>query len=250
MRIRFTAVQNPAAPTASGDQVLAPLMASLSLLLIAFFILFYSMSMISERKKAIALGSLQGSFGYLEGGRVVTPNESRLPLPDQTVIQQRAVELKTRLEAYLRRRGIQEKGLEVTALDRGYRITLPQRFCFSPAGIRLTPAGEKLLLQTVRLFRIVPGVRFKLISYIRADSRQAARAGLAPLALAALRAERGYHFLVLEGGLPAGALQAGGREARAGRRGGSRLEIEIIGAEPAFVNRGRQRPFKIGDYTF
>ena len=53
----------------SENAALAPLMASLSLILIAFFILFYSMSMIDESKKVVAVGSLQSSFGFLDGGR-------------------------------------------------------------------------------------------------------------------------------------------------------------------------------------
>jgi len=44
---------------AEDGGTLAPLMASLSLILIAFFILFYSMTVIDEHKKMIAVGSLQ-----------------------------------------------------------------------------------------------------------------------------------------------------------------------------------------------
>ncbi len=232
----------------TNGRILAPLMASLSLLLIAFFILFYSMSMISERKKAIALGSLQGSFGYLDGGRVATMEKNELPLLDQAVIKERAAALRKRLTDYLRRRGIREAGIEVTALERGYRIGLPWRLLFAPGGIRLTAAGRQLLLRTVRLFRVVPDVSACLIAYLQPASREAVRVGISPLALAALRAGRCYHYLVLDGGLPADRLQAGGR--LAGGKGGERLDLELYGAEPAFDVRGRQRPFKIGDYTF
>ncbi len=232
------------------DPVLAPLMASLSLLLIAFFILFYSMTMIDESKKNVAVGSLQGSFGYLDGGREgrATP-KTPAPFLERSLIRERARDLQERLRDYLRRRGIKPGGLEVAAGERGLTVKLVHRLVFTPGRAQLNPTGRALLLKLAGLFRSVPQVGFELQD-LTLRPGGSGPVPLTPLSLAAVRAARCYRFLVLKGGIPAENIQAFGRTATAARGLQGALRVRIRGGVPAADSQGRPRKIKVGDYTF
>jgi flagellar motor protein MotB len=232
------------------DLVLAPLMASLSLLLIAFFILFYSMTMIDESKKNIAVGSLQGSFGYLDGGREgrATP-KATAPFLETSLIRERARDLQERLRGYLRRRGIKPGGLEVAATGRGLTVKLVHRLVFTPGRAQLNPTGRALLLKLARLFKSLPQVVFELQDLTLRPGGPGP-VPLTPISLAAVRAARCYRFLVHKGGVAAENIQAFGRTAAAVKGLQGALLIRISGGVPAVDAQGRPRKIKIGDFTF
>ena len=248
--LKKTLSPDPGSSSGSGDLVLAPLMASLSLLLIAFFILFYSMTMIDESKKNIAVGSLQGSFGYLDGGRegLAVP-KTKAPFLETSLIRERVRDLQERLRDYLRRRGIKPDGLEVTAGERGLTVKFVHRLVFIPGRAQLSPTGRALLLQLAGLFKSVPQVAFELQDLTLRPGGPGP-VPLAPISLAAVRAARCYRFLVLKGGVAAENIRAFGRTATPAKGLQGALLVRVSGGVPAVDVQGRPRKIKIGDFTF
>ena len=242
--------------TANGAEstALAPLMASLSLILIAFFILFYSMTMIDESKRAVAIGSLQGSFGYLDGGR-----ESEVPktpedqLLNASQVEERAADLQAKLNSFMQRRGLKTSEIKVFAEDQGVDISLPNRLLFVPDSANLSPGGEVLMLKIAGLLKGLRQVRFELLNYTRAGGKISGVLGGLPLA--ALRAARLYRFLVLRGGWPADVVRAFGRvvepvSAAVEPSSGGHLLVRVIGGVPVYDENGREGKIKVGDFTF
>ena len=233
---------------------LAPLMASLSLILIAFFILFYSMTMIDESKKAVAVGSLQGSFGYLDGGR----ESGNLAMPEAQLlssprIKERAADLQARLDSYMQRHGLKTSDVKVFAEDQGVDISLAHRLLFVPGSANLSPGGETLMLKVAGMLKGLRQVRFELFDYTSESGK--APAELKGLPLAALRAARLYRFLVLRGGWSAEVVRAFGRVAKpvsvkAGSFSGEYLRLRVIGGVPVYDVNGKAGKIKVGDFTF
>ena len=245
----------PATLVSGAENVaLAPLMASLSLILIAFFILFYSMTVIDESKKAVAVGSLQGSFGYLDGGQVSEslkmPEAQLLSAPQ---VEERAADLQARLNSYMQRRGLKTSDVDVFAEDLGLDIFMAHRLLFAPGSASLSPGGETLMLKVAGLLKGLRQVRFELIDYTSESGK--ASVALEGLALAALRAARLYRFLVLRGGWPADAVRAFGRvaepaSAKAVSSSGERLLLRVIGGVPVYDMNGKEGKIRVGDFTF
>ncbi|MCD6430162.1 MAG: hypothetical protein J7L57_02970 [Deltaproteobacteria bacterium] len=236
------------------NATLAPLMASLSLILIAFFILFYSMTVIDESKKAVAVGSLQGSFGYLDGGQesesLKVPEVQLLSAP---LIKERAADLQARLNSYMQRRGLKTSDVKVFAEDQGIDISLAHRLLFAPGSASLSPGGEALMLKVAGQLKNLRQVRFELFDYTSASGKELAT--LKGLPLAALRAAGLYRFLVLRGGWQADVVRAFGRvtepdSAKAGASSKEHLLLRVIGGVPVSGVNGKEGNLKVGDYTF
>ncbi len=236
------------------NAILAPLMASLSLIMIAFFILFYSITVIDESKKAVAVGSLQGSFGYLDGGQ-----ESRnLEMPEvqllsAPLIKERAADLQARLNSYMQRRGLKTSDVKVFAEGQGVDISLPHRLLFAPGSASLSPGGGALMLKVAGQLKGLRQVRFELFDYTSANGKETA--ALSGLPLAALRAAGLYRFLVLRGGWQADVVRAFGRVYEpAAAKAGSSLEghllLKVIGGVPVSGGGGKEGKIKVGDFTF
>ncbi len=231
------------------NAALAPLMASLSLILIAFFILFYSMSMIDESKKVVAVGSLQSSFGYLDGGREsrnLKMSEAQLLSAPQ--IKERAADLQAKLNDYMQRHGLKTDDLEVFAEAQGIDISLAHRLLFAPGSASLSPGGETLMLKVAGLLKSLRQVRFELFDYT--SEREAPSAELKGLPLAALRAAKLYRFLVLRGGWSADVVRAFGRVAKPASSSGEYLLLRVIGGVPVYGMDGKEGKIKVGDFTF
>ena len=233
---------------------LAPLMASLSLILIAFFILFYSITVIDESKKAVAVGSLQGSFGYLDGGREVgsleTPDAQLLSTPQ---VEERALDLQARLDSYMQRRGVKDSGIKVFAEGQGVDISLAHRLLFAPGSARLSAGGEAIMLKVAALLKELRQVRFELFDYTVASGQKPNV--LSGLSLAALRAAGLYRFLVLRGGWPAVSVRAFGRVSEPVSAEGTvqpeeHLLLKVIGGTPIYGVGGKGGKIKVGDFTF
>ncbi|MBN2809569.1 MAG: hypothetical protein JXR80_08780 [Deltaproteobacteria bacterium] len=245
---------NKFSEAAAENAALAPLMASLSLIMIAFFILFYSMSVIDESKKVLAVGSLQGSFGYLDGGRDI--NLEKAPgtrLLKSATVAERVQDVKARLDSYMRRRGLKSSDLQVFAEDQGVDIAFRHQLLFTGEAARLSPAGEALMLKIAGLFKDLRQVRFELVDYAGAGDKTPQL--LSGLPLAALRSAGLYRFLVLRGGWPAASLRAFGRLAEASPDQGGTfakeyLLLRVIGGAPVYGVDGKERKIKVGDFTF
>ena len=238
----------------SENDTLAPLMASLSLILIAFFILFYSMTVIDESKKAVAVGSLQGSFGYLDGGlEIVSPALPQAQLLSAPQVEERAQDLQTRLDSYMQRRGLKTSDVKVFAEDNGVAIVLAHQLLFEPGSVALSPGGEALMLKLAGLLKDLRQVRFDLFDYTSADPKTST--ALQGLPQAALRAAGLYRFLVLRGGWSAGVVRAFGRIAdpvsvKAGTNSQEYLLLKVIGGTPLYGVDGKGGKIKVGDFTF
>jgi len=233
---------------------LAPLMASLSLILIAFFILFYSITVIDESKKVVAVGSLQGSFGYLDGGRELdvleTPDVQLLSTPQ---VEDRARDLQARLNSYMQRRGVKNSDIKVFAEGQGVDISLAHRLLFAPGSASLSAGGEALMLKLAALLKELRQVRFELFDYT-ATSGQKPNV-LSGLSLAALRAAGLYRFLVLRGGWLAASVRAFGRVSEPVSEEGTAqpedyLLLKVIGGTPIYGVDGKGGKIKVGDFTF
>ncbi len=238
----------------SENDTLAPLMASLSLILIAFFILFYSMTVIDESKKAVAVGSLQGSFGYLDGGREIgSPALLQAHLLSAPQVEERVQDLQSRLDSYMQRRGLKTSDVQVFAEEKGVDITLDHQLLFESGSASLSPEGEALMLKVAGLLKDLRQVRFDLFDY--SSSIGKSPTVLQGLPLAALRAAGLYRFLVLRGGWPAGAVRAFGRiaepaSAKAVTSSQEYLLLKVIGGIPHYGVDGKGGKIKVGDFTF
>ncbi|MEA3332784.1 MAG: hypothetical protein U9Q58_04210 [Pseudomonadota bacterium] len=240
-------------PTALPDGVenaaLAPLIASLSLILIAFFILFYSMTMIDESKKAVAVGSLQGSFGYLDGGREIDNSAmSEVQLLSTPLVKERAADLQTRLNSYMQRRGLKTAGVKVFAKGQGVDISLAHRLLFTAGSASLSPGGEALMLKVAGLLKGLRQVRFELFDYTNESRKRSVT--LNGLPLAAVRAARLYRFFVLRGGWSADRVRAFGRVAEPTSAAGEHLLLRVIGGVPVCGMDGKKGKIRVGDFTF
>ncbi len=238
-----------ALPDGAENAALAPLMASLSLILIAFFILFYSMTMIDESKKAVAVGSLQGSFGFLDGGlESETPETPEAQLLSMPLVKERAADLQARLNSYMQRRGLKTAGVKVFAEGQGVDISLAHSLLFTPGSASLSPGGEALMLQIAGLLKGLRQVRFELFDFTNESRKKSAT--LNGLPLAAVRAAKLYRFLVLRGGWSADVVRAFGRVAEPASAAGEHLLLKVIGGVPVCDVKGKERKIRVGDFTF
>jgi len=238
---------------AEDGGTLAPLMASLSLILIAFFIMFYSMTVIDEHKKTLAVGSLQGSFGQLDGGREVREeNTPQAGLLTTTLVQERVARLQRKLWDYMQRRGLESSEIKVFAAENGVDIALPHKYLF-PAGSKvLSRAGASLMLKVAGLLNGLREVRYELLDYTIAKP---VNTDLAGLTLASLRATALYRFLVIRGGFREETLRAFGRLVLPGADPGNlpvkgHVLLKVIGGMPLYDLEGNKGKLKIGDFTF
>ena len=241
----------PTTVMSGGDDVgtLAPLMASLSLILIAFFILFYSMTVIDEHKKTIAVGSLQGSFGQLDGGREVRfENTPQAGLLTTTLVQERVARLQRKLWDYMQRRGLKNSEIKVFAAENGVDIVLPHKYLFSAGSQALSRSGASLMLKVAGLLNGLREVRYEVLDYAAAEST---KTDLSGLTLASLRATVLYRFLVVRGGFRAETMRAFGRlvPPDAGPSNAQVL-LKVIGGTPLYDLEGNKGKIKIGDFTF
>ncbi len=230
---------------AADGGTLAPLMASLSLILIAFFILFYSMTVVDEHKKNIAFGSLQGSFGQLDGGREVRLGDTpQAGLLTTALVQERAARLQRKLWDYMQRRGLKSSEIKVFAAENGVDIALPHKYLFAAGSFALSQSGISLMLKVASLLKGLQEVRYELFDYT-------AKKDLSGLIPASLRAATLYRFLVVRAGFKAETINAFGRRVPPGK-GQKRgyVLLKVIGGIPLYDLKGRKRKIKVGDYTF
>lgn len=130
------------------------LMTSLSVLLLAFFILLNSMATIDNRKIRLALGSLRGVFGVTEGGMgellggggppgsggvKVWTYENRYNLSEEEATRS----LKG-FDEIIREAGF-EGQMEISVTQEGTRLSLEGEVLFASGKSRLTSQGRRVL---------------------------------------------------------------------------------------------------------
>ncbi|MBN2706138.1 MAG: hypothetical protein JXR89_06845 [Deltaproteobacteria bacterium] len=233
---------------------MAPLMASLSLILIAFYLLFYSMTAIDESKRAVAVGSLQGSFGDFDGGfNSREPANPEAQLLDAPLLEERSSDLRAKIDSFLQRRALRGGTVEVFAEDQGIMINLSHELLFPEQSDRLSDTGMALLLSVAGFLRGLTQVRFELYDFAAPGGGEAEVSRY--LSLAALRAGRVYNLMTIQGGWPAGRVLAFGRVAPVagepvGSLPGDYLRIRVVGGVPAYDMDGRPTKLRVGDFTF
>ncbi len=126
-------------------------------LLLTFFVLLLSMSVIDNTRQKQALNSLVGAFGFLPGGRTAigTPkgtdiSEFEAPMEKNTLNFDMLREVTMRNEL--------EKDVEIIKKDESLTIVLHQKILFEPGSFELKPAARRYLSQ--------------LLPYLAQDSRE------------------------------------------------------------------------------
>lgn len=138
------------------------LMTSLSVLLLAFFILLNSMAVIDNHKIRMALGSLRGTFGVTEGGmgRMLGGSgpagvggvkawtyASRANLS----VGEGGKALKA-FDEMIREAGLEGK-MDISVTQEGTRISLEGKVLFPSGGGRLTSQGRRVLDEIEKIIR-------------------------------------------------------------------------------------------------
>jgi chemotaxis protein MotB len=142
------------------------LMTSLSLLLLAFFIFLNSTAVIDNRKLRMALGSLRGTFGVVEGGMGKLLGGSGSPGTGGVQKWSRSDrsnlfegEAKESLKIF--DETIQEAGLEaqmdITVTEEGTHISLEGEVLFASGSATLTSQGRQVLAGMGNIIRATDG---------------------------------------------------------------------------------------------
>jgi len=131
-------------------------------LLLCFFILLYSFSVIDNQKFEDFLASFQGR-GILDGGSIVIPGPNVDPIDpndpdpndDETPFWADSQRLYEYIGQYLSDRGI-EASIELSKETRGVQMQMPDHLLFNPGNANITSQGVKLLELLFPLFEEIP----------------------------------------------------------------------------------------------
>lgn len=131
--------------------------ADLSMLLLVFFVLLYSMSSLDTDKFSSAFSSvthaLQGKLEEISTSRV--SQEEAGVLLDQVIMQKQIVESQRKVFTDVKTLQV-EKGIEgllSASFENGQVIlTVPGDVLFAPGEVRLSPAGKQLIAQLKDMF--------------------------------------------------------------------------------------------------
>ena len=119
------------------------LMASLAILLLAFFILLVSMATVDSKKRKIVLDSLKGTFGVLEGGASMKIGkgiaEGGLDLDQIHFVSSIAM-----FQNFVKAKGF-EKEVFIDGSNKGFTISVSSSALFRPGGARLISKNYRVL---------------------------------------------------------------------------------------------------------
>ena len=217
-----------------GDSFVV-LMAALSMILLAFFILLYSFAVVDNQRRLLALDSLLGSFGMMPGGFNVSEDPKSRLLQPPSVVQDNAESMDAALHDFLLRRGIVD-GVKVRQLKDGVAVDLQNKLLFSSGSFQISAAGKQVLQRMADILRPLENVQLTVKGY--SDDVPIKPGNLIPsnLSLAALRATAVFRHLVQHGGVNSAAINVAGYARTAqvtgditGSASGRRVEIEIRG---------------------
>jgi len=217
-----------------GDSFVV-LMAALSMILLAFFILLYSFAVIDNQRRLVALDSLLGSFGMMPGGFNVSNDQQNRLLQPPSLLQDNAESMDEALHDFLMRRGILDD-VKVRQLKDGVAVDLQNKLLFSSGSFQISAAGKQVLQRLADILRPLEHVQLTVKGY--SDNVPIKPGNLIPsnLSLAALRAMAVFRHLVQHGGVNPSAIKVAGYARTAhvigdtsGVASGRRVEIEIRG---------------------
>ncbi len=214
-----------------GRENFVVLMAALSMILLAFFILLYSFAVVDNQRRLAALDSLLGSFGYMPGGFNVSQSQDDRLLQPPSLLQDNVKSMDEALHDFLMRRGIVDE-VQIRQLKDGVVVDLQNKLLFPSGSYQISAAGQQVLQRIADILRPLENVRLKIKGYSDDVPIKPGNPIPSNLSLAALRATAVFRHLVQHGGLSAAAIQVAGydrpgRQASAAAGAGSRRRVEI-----------------------
>ena len=217
-----------------GDNFVV-LMASLSMILLAFFILLYSFAVVDNQRRLLALDSLLGSFGMMPGGFNVSEDRQNHLLQPPSLLQDNAENMSDSLHDFLMRRGIVDD-VKVRQLKDGVAVDLQNKLLFTPGSFQISAAGKQVLQRLADILRPLENVQLTVKGYSDEVPMKSGSPVPSNLALSALRATAVFRHLVQHGGVDSAAIRVAGYGRAAQTAGsvsrpvsGRRVEIEIRG---------------------
>jgi chemotaxis protein MotB len=133
---------------------------SLNIILLAFFIVLNSIAILDEKRIRLALGSLLGTFGILEGGLSPFPSDARkttlpsppiVPIPDYYNYL-----ILENLEEFIRQMQF-SKEVGLLLGGGGISIHVSEPILFDPGQSELKPEVRPLLLKAAEFLNQIPG---------------------------------------------------------------------------------------------
>lgn len=119
--------------------------ADLMTLLLTFFVLLLSMSTLDSQRVKLALGSLRGALGVLEGGG--QPRDGRREIASMTRIAQGELELMTTLERIVKKENdkVSNDFIQIGHKDERVFVAIPDSLLFAPGSTEVLPTAYAFL---------------------------------------------------------------------------------------------------------
>jgi chemotaxis protein MotB len=132
----------------------AVMFTSLSIIMLAFFILLNSMAVIDQNRKLQALGSLMGSFKILPGGKKFSKGDTMV-LPSAPILEEQAMTALQGLDAYVKTHPLGDQ-VEWFTRDYGMVVSLAGSILFTKGGTDVSPEAEELLRHVGKIIQHFP----------------------------------------------------------------------------------------------
>jgi len=173
----------------------------LMILLLTFFVLLISISVVDVNKQRVALNSLVGAFGFKPGGHSVIGVKKGMNITVGAAPLQREQVDFERLRNITFRNGMQAD-VEIQTEGEKIVISLSDRVLFGHGSTELSEKGKRFLLQLAPVLKQVPGL-VEMRGYadpteVLFDTQKLRKAAL----LSSRRALAVYHYLNKKGKLP------------------------------------------------
>lgn len=238
------------------DNNFVVLLAALSMILLAFFILLYSFAVVDNQRRLVALDSLLGSFGMMPGGFNVSKDQQSRLLQPPSLLQDNAESMDEALHDFLMQRGIVDD-VKVRQLKDGVAVDLQNKLLFSSGSFQISAAGKQVLQRMADILRPLENVQLTVKGYSDAVPIKPGNPIPSNLSLASLRATSVFRHLVQHGGVNSAAIKVAGYARAAqvtgdtsGSASGRRVEIEIRGGIiPSSQEMESERYYRFRDFN-